>query len=206
MVKGLLHTHYLVVTLFLLLYVVKTILLLSDKKDVLDKFSKKLKVPEMIISALFLLTGIYLTTQLPFGGKFDYLFWIKIVMVLIAIPLAIIGFRKYNKILASLSLLLITGVYGVAEVYHKRKAVPLMSNEMISNAGELYQNNCSSCHGSDGKAGKFGSKDLSLTQLDVAGINQIILQGKGMMPPASGLSPEQAQMLSEYVHNSIKGQ
>lgn len=206
MVKGILHTHYLVVTLFLLIYVVKTILLLSDKKDLLDKFSRKFKVPEMIISVLFLLTGIYLSTQLPFGGKYDYLFWIKIVMVLIAIPLAIVGFRKSNKILASLSLLLITGVYGVAEVYHKRKAIPVMSNELISDAKELFQNNCASCHGENGKAGKFGSKDLSLTQLDIAGINQIIVQGKGMMPPASGLSPEQAQSLSEYVHNNIKGQ
>lgn len=206
MVKGLLHTHYLVVTLFLLIYVIKTILLISDKKELLDKFSKKFKVPEMIISALFLLTGIYLSTQLPFGGKYDYLFWIKIAMVALAIPMAVIGFKRSNKILAALSLLLITGTYGVAEVYHKRKGIPKQSNELLSDARALYENNCASCHGNDGKLGMSGSKDLTKTELDMAGINQIILQGKGMMPKASQLSPEQAQTIAEYVNSSIKGQ
>jgi len=206
MVKGLLHTHYLVVTLFLLIYVIKTILLISDKKELLEKFSKKFKVPEMIISVLFLLTGIYLSTQLPFGGKFDYLFWIKIGMVAVAIPLAIIGFKKHNKILAALSLLMITGTYGIAEVYHKRKGIPKQGNEMMTDAKALYENNCSSCHGNNGKLGISGSKDLTKTQLDIAGINQIILQGKGMMPPASQLSPDQAQAVAEYVNTSIKGQ
>jgi uncharacterized membrane protein SirB2/cytochrome c5 len=206
MVKGLLHTHYLVVTLFLLIYVIKTILLISDKKELLDKFSKKFRVPEMIISVLFLLTGIYLSTQLPFGGKYDYLFWIKMAMVAVAIPLAIVGFKKHNKILAALSLLLITGTYGVAEVYHKRKGIPKQGNEMLSDAKALYENNCSNCHGNNGKLGMSGSKDLSKTQLDLAGINQIITQGKGMMPAASQLSAEQAQAVAEYVNTSLKGQ
>jgi mono/diheme cytochrome c family protein len=124
----------------------------------------------------------------------------------VAIPLAIVGFKKHNKILAALSLLLITGTYGVAEVYHKRKGIPKQSNEMISDAKALYENNCSSCHGANGKLGMSGSKDLSKTQLDLAGINQIIIQGKGMMPAASQLSPEQAQAVAEYVNTSIKGQ
>src|SRR5882762_6849469 len=101
MQTGILHTHYLVVTLFLLIYVIKTILLLSNKSDLLASFSKKVKVVEMIVSFLFLLTGIYLTTQLSFGGKYDYLFYVKIVLVLSSIPIAIIGFRKSNKVLAA---------------------------------------------------------------------------------------------------------
>ncbi len=206
MVKGILHAHTLVVILFLVIYVIKTILLISDKLELLEKFTKKLKVAEMVISILFLLTGIYLSTQLPFGGKYDYLFWIKIIMVAIAIPTAIIGFKKHNKILAALSLLLITGSYGLAEVYHKRKGIPKQSNEMIVDAKGLYENNCSACHGNNGKLGIAGSKDLTKTQLDIAGINQIILQGKGMMPPATQLSPEQAQSVAEYVNASIKGQ
>src|ERR1700741_142838 len=123
MYKGFLHTHILVVTLFLLLYLVKTILLLSNRNDLLQKFSKMFRIPEMIISTLFLVTGIYLALQLPFGGKYDYLFWIKIAMVLASIPIAVVGFKKSNKILAALSLLLITGSYGLAEVYGKKKGI-----------------------------------------------------------------------------------
>src|SRR6476620_260721 len=93
MYKGFLHTHYLVVTLFLIIYVIKTILLLSDRRELLDKFTRKVRIPEMIVSALFLITGIYLAAQLPFNSKYDYLFWIKIVMVFASIPIAIVGFR-----------------------------------------------------------------------------------------------------------------
>ena len=204
MVKGILHTHYLVVILFLLIYVIKTILLLSDKNELLAKFTAKVKVPEMIISVLFLLTGIFLSTQLPFGGKYDYLFWVKMGMVAASIPIAIIGFKKSNKILAATSLLLITGTFGISEAYHKRKAIPKHDNSGIVDAKALYENNCASCHGADGKLNLGGAKDLSVTQLDVAGINNLIRQGKGMMPPAMELTPEQANAVAEYVHTSMK--
>lgn len=204
--KGFLHTHYLVVTLFLLLYVVKTVLLLSNKIDLLTTFTKKTKVFEMIVSVLFLLTGGYLVTQLPFGSKYDYLFWIKIGMVIASIPIAIIGFKKQNKMLAALSLLLITASFGLAEVYHKKKGISAnASGDIASNDGKgLYEAKCVLCHGGDGKLGMAGAKDLSATVMDVAGIKEIILQGKGSMP-AAGVTDEQAQSIAEYVNASIKG-
>lgn len=203
MYKGFLHTHTLVVTLFLLIYVIKTILLLGNRTDLLQKFTKAFKVPEMIISALFLITGIYLATQQPFGGKFDYLFWIKLAMVFTSIPLAVIGFKKSNKILAALSLLLITGSYGLAEVYHKKKAIT--ETVVAGNDGKaLYEANCNICHGADGKLGMAGAKDLSASALDVTAMKEIILHGKGAMP-ASTLNEEQAQAVADYVNTSIKG-
>ncbi|MBK6521786.1 MAG: SirB2 family protein [Sphingobacteriaceae bacterium] len=206
MYKGFLHTHILVVTLFLLLYVIKTILLLSNRTDLLQKFSKMFKIPEMIISTLFLITGIYLATQLPFGSKYDYLFWIKLVMVFASIPIAIIGFKKSNKILAALSLLLITGSYGLAEVYGKKKAIIAVdANAATANDGvALYEANCKLCHGADGKLAMAGAKDLSATTMDVAAIKEIILKGKSTMPPAP-VNDEQAQMIADYVHSSLKG-
>lgn len=203
MYKGILHTHTLVVTLFLLIYVIKTILLLGNRADLLQKFTKLVKVPEMIISALFLITGIYLATQQPFGGKFDYLFWIKLAMVFTSIPLAVIGFKKSNKILAALSLLLITGSYGLAEVYHKKKAIT--DTVVAGNDGKaLYEANCNVCHGADGKLGMAGAKDLSASALDLAAMKEVILHGKGAMP-ASTLNDEQVQAVAEYVNASIKG-
>lgn len=206
MYKGFLHTHTLVVTLFLLIYVIKTILLLSNKNDLLASFSKKVKVFEMIVSALFLITGIYLATQLPFGGKFDYLFWIKLAMVFASIPIAIIGFRKSNKMLAALSLLLITGSYGLAESYSKKKGVRKESvEEVVATDGKsLYQNACVACHGSDGKLGLAGAKDLTASAMEVDAIKEIIRNGKGMMPPAQ-LNDEQASAIAEYVNGNIKG-
>ncbi len=203
MYKGILHTHYLVVILFLLIYVIKTVLLLSDKKDLLTVFSKKIKVAEIIISFLFLGTGIFLLTQLSFNGKYDYLLWIKIAMVFASIPIAVVGFRKHNKALAALSLLLITGSFGLGEVYHKRKGV---SKGVIAgdNSGKtLYENNCKLCHGSDGKLGASGAKDLTATVIDLAAIKEIIVHGKGAMPAAQ-VSEEQATAIAEYVNSNLK--
>ena len=65
MATGMLHSHTLFVVLFTLIYLIKTILLLSDKDDLLEKFKKKTKVIEMIVSFGFLATGIYLMARLP---------------------------------------------------------------------------------------------------------------------------------------------
>lgn len=207
MYKGFLHTHYLVVTLFLLIYVIKTILLLSNKNELLTTFTRKVKIFEMVVSALFLITGIYLATQLPFGGKYDYLFYIKLLMVFASIPIAIIGFKKHNKILAALSLLLITGSYGVAESYAKRKGIPKGAEEtsLASTDGKtLYENNCVLCHGADGKLGLSGAKDLSASAMDMGEITEIILKGKGNMAPVR-VNPEQAEVIARYVQENIKG-
>src|ERR1044072_7359060 len=99
MYKAFLHTHWLVVTLFFLIYVIKTVLLLSNRQDLLQKFTNVSKVPEMIVSALFLITGIYLMTQLP---VIKPAMWVKIGLVLASIPVAVVGFKKGNKILAAL--------------------------------------------------------------------------------------------------------
>jgi hypothetical protein len=206
MYKGFLHTHYLVVTLFLLIYLIKTILLLSNRNDLLATFTKKVKVFEMIVSSLFLVTGIYLSTQLPLGNKYDYLFYIKIVMVLVAIPIAIVGFKRSNKILAALSLLLITGSFGIAEAYTKRKATSKDTGVQIAatDGKALYEKNCSSCHGSDGKLGLAGALDLSVTKLDGNSIADIIQHGRGAMSPIA-VTVEEARSISDYVEGTIKG-
>jgi uncharacterized membrane protein SirB2 len=206
MYKGFLHTHYLVVTLFLIIYVIKTILLLSDRRELLDKFTRKVRIPEMIVSALFLITGIYLAAQLPFNSKYDYLFWIKMVMVFASIPIAIVGFRRGNKMLAALSLLLITGSYGIAEVYSKRKGIAKQNVEGVaSNDGKsLYQANCAICHGNDGKLGASGASDLTGTSLDKGTIRDVILHGKNNMNPVA-VSEEQADAIASYVETELKG-
>jgi hypothetical protein len=205
MYKGILHTHYLSVTLFLIIYLVKTILLLSSRTELLAGFTRRTKVAEMIVSAVFLITGIYLATQLPFGGKYDYLFWIKLVMVFTSIPIAIIGFRRNNKILAALSLLLITGSFGIAEVYSKRKGIMKQDAAVADSADgkTLYDGNCRLCHGDDGKLGLAGAKDLSATSMDTPGITEVILKGKGNMAPVR-VSEEQAAAIAGYVEANIK--
>lgn len=208
MYKGFLHTHYLVVTLFLLLYIVKTVLLLSNKTEALQKFTKKTRIFEMVISFLFLITGVFLLTQLPVIGT---LMWIKIAVVLASIPVAVVGFRKGKKALAALSLLMLFAAFGMGEVYHKHPPVAQVkpaagadSSMAALDGKSLYEANCALCHGNDGKLGMAGALDLSKTALDVPGIREVIVNGRGAMPPAQ-VTNEQAAAIADYVNGNIKG-
>lgn len=207
MYKGFLHTHYLVVSLFLLLYIVKTVLLLSNRTEALQKFTKKTRIFEMVISFIFLITGVYLLTQLPVIGM---MMWIKIAVVLASIPVAVVGFRKGKKPLAALSLLMLFAAFGMGEMYHKHppvaKVEPTANGEAPAamDGKSLYEANCALCHGSDGKLGMAGALDLTKTALDVPGIKEVIVNGRGAMPPAQ-VSNEQAAAIADYVNGNIKG-
>jgi mono/diheme cytochrome c family protein len=201
MIQALLITHRIVVTLFFLIYVIKTILLLSNKQDLLQKFTKTVKVPEMIVSAMFLITGVYLLFQLP---SINNIMIIKLVLVFASIPVAIIGFKKGNKLLAALSLLMITASYGLAEVGKKKreKGADIISTNI--NGREIYEARCASCHGLDGKAGLSGASDLSASAMDKEQIMEVIRNGKNTMPPVD-ITPEQSEAVAVYLENSVKG-
>jgi cytochrome c553 len=191
------HTHILSVVLFLIIYLIKTILLLANKEEGLTKFTKIVKVPEMIISTLFLITGIYMITQVP---EIKSLLIIKIIIVLASIPLAIIGFKKKNKALAVISLLLIITAYGLAEMSKKQKSKAMENiSESTINGQELFNASCVSCHGTDGKLGLMGAPDLSISTLDINSKIDIIKNGKGAMAAFGGtLTDEQIKAVAEY--------
>ena len=170
MAKEIFYTHLISVNLFLLIYLIKTILLLANKNEGLAKFIKIVKVPEMIISTLFLVSGVYMLMQF---GTTKFLI-IKICMVLFAIPIAIIGFKKSNKIFAIISLLLIVGAYGLAEI-NKMKSGNATVDPSIANTADpnydivkhgeaIYLANCQSCHGIGGMNGAGGT-DLTISQI-----------------------------------------
>lgn len=194
MFKAIFYTHLISVNLFLLIYLIKTILLLANKNEGLAKFSKRVKIPEMIISTLFLVSGIYLLTQVP---EVNTMMITKIIIVLASIPLAVIGFKKSNKVLAVLSLLMIIGAYGLAEMSKMKKASAQTVNSV--NGHVLYIENCARCHGEDGKAQLMDSPDLSVSPLDLAGKIEIIKNGKGAMTGFAGLLTEgQIKAVAEY--------
>ena len=199
MSTGILHSHYLFVVLFTLIYLVKTILLLSDKDELLEKFRRKTRITEMVVSFGFLATGIYLLLQLPFIST---LLLIKIILVLLAIPLAVIGYKKKNKLLATLSFFVIVISFGLS---HKAKESKAGGKISAVNGKEIFEDKCSLCHGSDGKLGVNGAKDLSVTQMNHPGIVEIITNGKNSMAAyKSVLTPEQINAVASYIESDLK--
>ncbi|MFI5148789.1 MAG: c-type cytochrome [Bacteroidia bacterium] len=214
------QTHIIVVTLFFLIYLVKTVLLLMNKTEALEKVKKITKIPEMIISVLFLGTGIYLVMNIP---EFKSLLIIKLVAVALSIPLAVVGFKKNNKVLALLAFLLITGAYGLAEMSKKQKSAPadttketkvgpssdttkVAKEELdpngfnVARAGKLYNDNCAKCHGSDGKLGLAGAKDLTVSAMDAMDAKDLVTTGKSGMPGVGDfLNSEEINGLVNYI-------
>ncbi len=177
--------HGISVMLFLLTYVIKTILLFTSK-GMLEKYSKVTKVPEMIISTLFLVTGIWLFVIL---GGIKTMQIIKLVLVFLSIPLAVIGFKKQNKGLALVSLLLIVGAYGMSEASKNKPFIPakvaMTGNVNSENAlgAQTYFENCAFCHGADGKKMYRGAKDLTQSKFSFDDTQQMVRDGsKGKMP------------------------
>lgn len=202
MYTGMFHTHVFTVILFLLIYLVKTILLVSNKHNVLDMVTRKLKVPEMIISFLFLATGIFLWIN---SGSIDTWFYFKLVAVFASIPLAIIGFKRKNKALAVIAVLLIIYAYGVSETrsYYFKK--PDLQAQFAGTDKEflgksIYESQCIGCHGPTGQAQLSGAKDMTLSELNMDEVIHIIKKGKNAMPAYERmLSEEQTKAVAEYV-------
>ena len=190
------RTHLIVVILFLLIYLIKTILLLTNKKEGLAKFTKMVKVPEMIISTLFLATGIFMAVKLGLSK----LLIVKIVLVLASIPTAIIAYKKGNKILAVLSLFMIIMAYGLAEM-NKKKIVkqeidPVVSNvnapdyNIINHGHAVYAAYCQNCHGVDGTNGAGGA-NLTVSQKNMEQMKEQVLKGSSSMAPYKDFLSEQ---------------
>lgn len=110
---GFLHTHVTVVLLFLLFFIFKAVLLFLGKREQLARLRAKTKIVDIILGTLILITGGYLTSV--YGSNLPSWLLVKIILVFIAIPLAIVGIAKSNKLLAALSLIIFIYVYGVAE-------------------------------------------------------------------------------------------
>ncbi len=207
MYTGIMHTHVLVVSLFLILYLIKTALLVLNKHDMLDKFSKKTKVAEMIISTLFLLTGIYLAINT--GNKGSWL-WMKIFVIACSIPLAIIAFKKKQNYTAMLALIFLVYAYGISEskspYFLKEETKTDFAGTTPAELGKnIYETKCMACHGADGKMGLSGAKDLTMSTLTHDEKIALVQEGKNsMMAFKDQLTQEQIEAVVTYIESLAK--
>ena len=202
MFTGILHTHFTVVILFLLLYLVKTFLLLTNKTTQLDLVRKKTIAFEIVISVIFLLTGLYLAFQLP-TSEINIVLITKLCLVFASIPIAVIGFKKHKKVFAAISFIMILGAFALGEIHKKQMGKvekPIVVKEGQSNTGaDLFEANCVKCHGADGKLGLVGAKDLSISTLTSTETKEIVKNGKGSMPKYNALTDAELDAIVEHI-------
>lgn len=76
----------------------------------------------------------------------------------------------------------------------------------IPNGAELYVQHCTVCHGSDGKLGVSGAKDLTVSTLPDNEIIKMIETGKNAMPPMKEPlgSDDHVKAVAEYIKSLRK--
>lgn len=232
MQTGMLHTHTLMVVLFLSIYLIKCVLIWFSPATLI-KFTAKTRIAEMIISTLFLLTGFYLAYNNASIGVGSW-FWVKLAAVFLAIPVAVVGYRRNNKFLATLSLFLILYSYGVSETRSPRmiksdfaqasfqKALktnpelaevvtePMDGNgkenpkyDLLNHGRSVFLAQCALCHGDDGKKGLGGAKNLHESRLDKNQIMELLMKGRNTMPSYKNVLKEQ-EMLAVVAYVKVQ--
>ena len=72
--------------------------------------------------------------------------------------------------------------------------------EKKSMGQSLYETNCTSCHGEDGKLCVLGAKDLSVSSFSKEQMMDIITNGKSTMTPFGNmLNKEEVSAVADYV-------
>lgn len=192
--------HKVSVWIFLIIYYIKTVLLFNLDENKLSKFTKWSKVPEMIISTLFLVSGAYMLYIL---GAIKVFQIIKFILILAAIPISVVGFKKRRKSLVVVAMILLHVSYIMAEL--ARSKPYLTSNKVVEVEGKVdgksvYISNCVVCHGEDGKKGFNHAADLTKSTLNYEDLKSVVNNGKNdMMPFKNTLSEQEKNAVIAYI-------
>lgn len=218
MITWIFPLHVTAVTLFLIFLVYKTLLLIFNKKNLLNKLRNKTKFLEVILGILVIASGVILFLLI---GYLQSYFIAKLILVLIAIPLSIIGMKKENKILATLSVLLFIYIYAVSatksisfnsekidfEEFEFDSTESGQANEILNATQSaslqqgkvIYKVLCAECHGEDGEKEINNAPNLVSSQLSVDEQITIITLGKGAMKGYDAeLSEQEIELVASY--------
>lgn len=65
------------------------------------------------------------------------------------------------------------------------------TNKTAISGLEIYKNRCVTCHGTDGRMGMNGAKDLPSSPLDVTQRMEVVTHGRNIMPGFKSLMSEE---------------
>ncbi len=213
--SALLHSHELFITLYVIIFTIKLVLLLVNNNESLARFRKRTKViGEMVLPTLFLGTGIALAIISKTGFDQNW-FLIKMILIALSIGTGIFTFNKNNKIAGIFTFLIF--IYVIMLSYIKDPALQKSAKPDVSSVVTdptapgydetkyglmIYVNTgCISCHGADGKLGNHGAANLSISVLDDTTLESVISNGRGsiMKGYANKLTPAELHAVAQYV-------
>ena len=218
--SALLHTHELLIILYVIIFTIKLVLLLMNNNTALAKFRKRTRVlGEMVLPTLFLVTGIALSMLAKIGFS-DNWFLIKMCLIALSIGTGIFAFNKNSKLVGIFTFMIF--LYVILLSYIKDPALqkpagPDLSGIVTDPAApgydevkyglSIYVNSgCNKCHGPDGKLGNHGAANLSISVLDDTVLAAVIQNGRGNVMKGIGdkLNPAEMHALAQFVKSLRK--
>lgn len=96
------------------------------------------------------------------------------------------------------SIIMISAILACASKDQKNEKVASSSKPAVDGS-KIYKQSCELCHGADGKLGANGSKDLTISELDLNARIAMVTKGKGLMTPFENiLSLSEIKAVAEY--------
>ncbi len=215
METGLLHTHTLVASLYTLLIIVLSFFIITGNQNAFTSLRLKLRWPRVVLEVVLLATGGILLNRAPDGLSVDYL--IKYGLTLVAVVLAVVGFRRYQALPTILSILLLVYVFYASRLHDWRlRSVASRSagiGELMATSPEtqlvdgkqLYHINCVRCHGENGRAQYRKAPDLARFAKGDAYADHLLVNGLNSMPAFAHLNENQRLAVIAYL-NSLRGE
>jgi cytochrome c oxidase cbb3-type subunit 3 len=86
----------------------------------------------------------------------------------------------------------------------------LFASATLADGKAIFGSKCAACHGPDGKGAtamgkKLGVKDLTVTKLSAAEIEETVTKGRGKMTPFGGkLQPNEIKDVAGFVKGGLK--
>lgn len=94
--------------------------------------------------------------------------------------------------------LLVFVVIACAQKENKTASSSSESKPVVDGS-KIFKQNCALCHGQDGKLGANGSKDLTISELDLNERIAMVTKGKGVMMPFENiLTLSEIKAVAEY--------
>jgi mono/diheme cytochrome c family protein len=214
---GILHTHTLLVTLYLALFATKVFLILLRKRNLLITLNGKTRIAHIVLAVGMLATGGYLMSRAPEGlAAYNVA---KIVGLALSMGVALVAVKRFN---VTFALLALTGMIYVF-VLSKKRDIFLMDEESrlkaklssfeavsprpdvaLARGKTIYETACQRCHGADGAAVYRKSFNLQTSVLADAAVKTTVSQGRNTMPAYPYLTDAQLDDLLAYVKSLRK--
>ncbi|MCE7991681.1 MAG: cytochrome c [Roseivirga sp.] len=201
------------VAVFMVLYLIIRLLIslfmLRDRERQL-KFRQRFKKADWIFAALVLLSGLY---PLSIPDQFELYHLVKLLVLILFIWLS-----RYVKSLNFALVTLISTVLVLYAGYASFTDQPVFPKKQVTfeqanpddaslsalEKGQLiFTTHCTACHGTNGKLGRFGAADLTLSKLSLEQKIDIISNGSPLTVMRSftnDLSQEEIRQVAAFVH------